>query len=130
MVVVSKFLRFFSNSELKTKTKKKSSSQNLNEIRCKFTKIPKKQFLLTNSRAVNIYLGVLGLELHSSSTESVNFFGAQFSLGGAQFSFGGHKQSFGGARPGMPPRGAGPDSVSLFPGSQLERTDSGFPKTF
>ena len=37
----------------------------------------------------------LGLDLHSSSPEPVNFFGAQSSLAGAQFSFGGHKQSFG-----------------------------------
>ena len=38
----------------------------------------------------------LGLDLHSSSPEPGNFFGAQSSLGGAQFSFGGHG-------PGMPP---------------------------
>ena len=55
--------------------------------------------MLANSRAVKINLGVLGLDLHSSSRESVSFFGAQSSLGGAQFSFGGHKQSFRGARP-------------------------------
>ena len=62
--------------------KKRSSSQNLNEIRRKFTKITKTQFLLTNSRAVNTGLGILGLDLHSSSLEPVNFFGAQSSLGG------------------------------------------------
>ena len=92
VVVVSKFLRFFSNSEVKTKKekkKKRSSFQNLNAIRCKYTKITKKQFLLTSSRAVNTNLGVLGLALHSSSPESVNFFGAQSSLGGHNFRLGG-----------------------------------------
>ena len=50
----------------------------------------------------------LGLELHSSSSEPVNFFEAQSSLGGGHnFHLGGHKQSFGGHGPGMPPRGAG-----------------------
>ena len=38
----------------------------------------------------------LGFDLHSSSPEPVNFFGAQSSLGG-------HKQSFGGARPRYAP---------------------------
>ena len=75
--------------------KKRSSSQNLNEIRRKFTKITKTQFLLTNSRAVNTGLGILGLDLHSSSLEPVNFFVAQSSLGGAQ-------AVIWGARPGMP----------------------------
>ena len=37
-------------------------------------------------------LEVSGLEFQSSSTESINFFGAQSLLGGTQFSFGGHKQ--------------------------------------
>ena len=52
-----------------------------------------------------------GLDLHYSSPEPVNFFGAQSSLGGAQFSFGGHKKSFGGARPRYAPRGAGSGSL-------------------
>ena len=51
--------------------KKSSSSQNRHEIRCQSTK---------NT--------TLSLDLHSSSPEPVNFFGAQSSLGGAQFSFG------------------------------------------
>ena len=71
--------------------KKRFSSLKFYEIRCESTKITKRQFLLANSRAVTTNLGVLGLDLHSSSPEPVNFFGAQFSLGG-------HKQSFGGAR--------------------------------
>ena len=75
------------------------------------TKTAKKQFLLANSRAVNINLGVLGLDLHSSSPEPINFFGHSPRLGGAQFLFGGHKQSFGGARPRNAPRGAGPAYV-------------------
>ena len=49
-------------------------------------------------------LEVPGLELHSSGTEPVTFFGAQSSLEwGAQFSFGGHKQWLGGHGHGMPP---------------------------
>ena len=52
-------------------------------------KSTKKQFLLTNSGVITSILGVSGLELHSSSTKPVNFFGAQLSLGGAQFSRGG-----------------------------------------
>ena len=55
------------------------------EIRCESTKITKKLFLLTNSRAISTILGVLGLDLHSSSPEPVNFLGAQCSLGGKQF---------------------------------------------
>ena len=77
------------------KKQKRSSSQKRHEIRCQSTKN-------TN----------LGLDLHSSSPEPVNFSGAQSLLGGAQFSFGGNKQSFGGHGPGMPPRGAG--SVCCF----------------
>ena len=76
----------------KVKTKKKrSSSQKFYEIRCESTKI-------TKIRAVNTNLGVLGLDLHSNSPESVNFLGAQSSLF-HDFRLGeGHKQSFGGAR--------------------------------
>ena len=75
-------------------------------------KSTKNQFLLTNSGVITSFLGVSGLELHFSSTEPVNFFGAQSSLGGAQFSFGGGAQAviLGGFDPGMRPRGAGPDS--------------------
>ena len=47
---------------------------------------------ITKIRAVDTNLGVLGLDLHFSSPESVNFFGAQFWLGGAQFYFGGQRQ--------------------------------------
>ena len=52
----------------------------------------KKQFLLTNSWMTTSIFVVSGLELHSSGTEPVNFFGAQFLLEGEQFSFGGHKR--------------------------------------
>ena len=41
-----------------------------------------------SSWVITSILGVSGLELHSSSTEPVNFIGAQSSLGEAQFSFG------------------------------------------
>ena len=79
LVIVSKFLRFFTNSLVMTK-KKRSSSQNFYEIRCESTKI-------TKIRAVNTNFEVLGLDLHSTSPEPVNFFGAHYSLGGAKFSF-------------------------------------------
>ena len=62
----------------------------------------KKQFLLVNSGVITSILGVLGLELHPSSTEPVNFFATQSSLGGAQ-------AVIWGARLRNAPRGAGPD---------------------
>ena len=77
-------------------------------------KLRKKQFLLTNSRAVNTILGVFGLDLHSSSPEPVNFFGAQSSLGGGNFLLGGASSHLGGHGPGMHPRGAGLDETFLF----------------
>ena len=46
------------------------------------TKSMKKSFLLTNSGVTSSILRVSGLELHSSSTEPVNFFGAQSLFGG------------------------------------------------
>ena len=52
-------------------------------------KTTKKQFLLTNSRAIISILEVSGLDLHFSTTESVSFFGTQSLLGGVQFLFGG-----------------------------------------
>ena len=66
----------------------------------KSTKI---QFLLTNCGDITSSLGVSGLELHSSSTKPVNFFGAQSSLEGAQFSFGGKSSDLGGTAPECPP---------------------------
>ena len=99
-------------------TKKKSlPSQKFYEIRCESTKI-------TKIRVVNTNLRVLGLDLHSSSPEPVNFFGTQFSLGGAQFSFGGRRQSYRGHGPCMPPRGVGPDTGA----SVLQK--KGFQKKF
>ena len=77
--------------------KKRSSSQKCHEIRSQSTKITK--ILLANTN--------LGLDLHSSSPEPVNFFRAQSSLGG-------HKQSFGGAWPRNDPRGAGSDLNFCF----------------
>ena len=105
LVVVSKFLRFSTNSEVKTKKKrekKRSSSQKFNEIRCNSTKITKKQFLLTNSRAVNTNLGVLGLDLHSSNTSTLISSGHSPRLGGTIFVW--EAQAvIGGHGPGMPP---------------------------
>ena len=108
LVFISKFLRFSTNPKVKTKKevfsskmstnfcshlaifhkflsedqKKRSSSPTFHEIRCESTKTTKKQFLLANSRTISTSLGVLGLDLHSSSPEHVNFFVVQFSLGG------------------------------------------------
>ena len=95
---------------MKTK-KNRSLSQTFYEIRCESTKITKKQFLLANSRAVNTNLGVLGLDLHSSSPEPVNFFGTQFSLGGHNFRLGAQAVIWGGTARNAP-RGAGPVSGS------------------
>ena len=82
---------------MKTKKLKRSPSQNFYEIRCESTKITKIMVVNTNS-------GVLGLDLHFSSPEPVNFFETQSSLGGAQFSFGGAQALIsGGHGPGMPP---------------------------
>ena len=78
--------------------KKRSSSKKCHEVRCQSTKSTKITVANTN----------FGLDLHSSSPEPVNFFGAQSSLGGAQFSFGGGTSSHLGVHgPGMPSRGAG-----------------------
>ena len=82
--------------------KKRSSSPTFHEIRCESTKTTKKHFLLANSRTISTNLGVLGLDLHSSSPERVNFFGAQASLGRA--------------RPWNAPRGAGPHWWALEAG--------------
>ena len=64
-------------------------------------KLRKKQFLLANSGAISTNLGVLGLDLHSSSPERVNFFRNSPRLGGTNSHLGGHG-------PGMPPRGTRP----------------------
>ena len=50
-----------------------------------------------NSGVITSILGVSGLELHSSSTEPVNFFRAKFSFGGVQADI------LGGHGPEMPP---------------------------
>ena len=52
------------------------------------------------------YFGSLRLELHSSSKQLLNFFGAQSSLGWHNF-FGGAQAVIWGARPQNAPRGAG-----------------------
>ena len=80
----------------KWRPKKRSSSQNWNEIQRKFTKITKTQFLLTKSRAVNTNLGNLGLDLHSSSLELL------ISLGHSPRS-GGTSSHLGGTAPECPP---------------------------
>ena len=117
LVFIPKIVRISTNSEVKTKKKKKKKGlrpiiyAKFHEFRGESTKTKQKQFLLTNSRAIISILGVSGLDLLSSSTEPVNFFGAQSSLEGAQFSFGEHKQLVGGHGPEMRPRGAGPGLI-------------------
>ena len=67
-------------------------------------KSTKKQFLLTNSGVISSILGVSGLELHSSSTEPVNFFGHIPNLGGQNSGLGGTSSDLGGTRPqNVPP---------------------------
>ena len=65
----------------------------------------KKQFLLANSGVITTILGVSGLELHSSCTKPVNFFGALSSLGGGGtiFVWRGTSSDLGAHGPGMPP---------------------------
>ena len=92
--------------------KNRSLSETFYEIRCESTKITKKQFLLANSRAVNTNLGVLGLDLLSSSSEPANFLGTQSSLGGHNFCLGAQAVIWGGtarnaSRDASPVSGAG-----------------------
>ena len=84
-----KFKRFF-RPKIGDLQKKRSSPQKFCKIRCKFTKITIMRVPNTN----------FGLDLHSSSPDPVNFFGAQSSLGGAQ-------AVIWGARPLNALRGAG-----------------------
>ena len=71
-------------------------------------KSTKKQFLLTNFGVLPSILGVSGLELHTISTEPVNFFGAQSSLGGSTILVWEGQAVIRGERPrNAHPRGAG-----------------------
>ena len=71
-----------------------------------YWKSAKKQFLLTNSGVTTSILRVSGLELYSSSTEPVTFFGAKSSLGG------GHNSRLGGGTvPECLPRSSAPGEV-------------------
>ena len=106
LVIVSKFLRFFTNSLGKNKEKKKkSSSQKLYEIRCESTTI-------TKIRAVNTNSGVLGLDLHFNSPEPLNSSGHSPRLGGTIFVWGGTSSHLGGTAPNCP-RGAGPALLQI-----------------
>ena len=71
--------------------------------RCFITKSAKKQFLLTNSEMITSILRVSGIELHSSGTDPVTFFGAQSSLVGHNSRLGGTSSDLGEHSPGMPP---------------------------
>ena len=105
----SEILAFFpAENRWSPKKKKRSSSEKRHEIRSQSTK--------------NINLG---LDLHSCSPESVNFFGAQSSLGRAQFSLGGTSSHLEGARPRYAPHGAGSDQNEGIPLKQ-GRQDSNF----
>ena len=98
----------FSGRKQVISKKKRSSSEKRREIRSQSIK------------NVN-----LGLDLHSSSPESVNFFGAQSSLGRAQFSLGGTSSHLEGARPRYALHGAGSDQNEGIPLKQ-GRQDSNF----
>ena len=89
LVVVSKFLQFSTISEMKTEKK---------GLRLKISTNSGCQLKILEN------LGFLGLDLHPSSPELVNFFGTQSSLGGGT--------SFvWGARPRNAPGGAGPGAL-------------------
>ena len=95
----------FSARKKVTSKKKRSSSQKFCKIRGKSTKI-------TNMRVPNTNFG---LDLHSSSPDPINFFGAQSSLGGAQFSFGGAETLiWGGTAPECPPMAPALPRNTLF----------------
>ena len=111
LVFISKNARISTTSGIKTK--KKIFIQTYSRIFMKsgvkpqkqtvfIAKSTKKRFLLTNSGLITSSLGVSGFEMHSSSTEPVNFLGAQSSLRGAQFSCGA-QFSFGRHGPRMLP---------------------------
>ena len=68
-----------------------------------YYKICKKQFFLTNSGVITSILGVLGLELHCSGTESVTFFWAQSLLVGHNSCLGGTSSDMEGTVPKCPP---------------------------
>ena len=100
----------FSGRKQEISKKKRSSTRKWHEIRCQSTKITKIPVAKTN----------LGLVLHSSSPEPVNFLGAQFSLDGVTiFVWGGTNSHLGGHGPGVPPRGAGSGFVTLFSTSKM-----------
>ena len=69
----------------------------LNEDQKKKVFVPKVLWNPVWIRAVNTNSGVLSLDFHSTSSEPVNFFGAQSSVAG------GTSSHLGGHRPGMPP---------------------------
>ena len=93
---------------------KRSSSQKCHQIRCQSTNITKIPVVNTN----------LGLDLHSSIPEPVNFFGAQSLLGGAQFSFGGAQAVIpGGTAPECPPLAPG---LSRLPSESAKRNFASF----
>ena len=109
----------FVPSNSRVKTKKRSSPQKLQKtVQTKvLTAQPaKKRFLLPNSGVMISILGISGLELYSSGTKHVTFFGAQSSLRAAQFLFVvGTSCDLEGHGSGMPPlRGAGPVLYSIL----------------
>ena len=90
-VSISSTERIFTKPGAKTKKEKGLYLKNCSNF-CEFwgettrkrvfiAKSAKKQFLLTNSGLITKSLGVSGLELHSSSTKPITFFGAQSLLG-------------------------------------------------
>ena len=93
-----KFKRFFRPKTGDLQKKIMSSSQKRHKIWCQST---------TNTN--------LDLDLRSRSSEPVNFFGAQSSLGGDTiFVWGGTSSQLGGTAPVDPPRGAGSGFAVLW----------------
>ena len=77
------------------------------------------QNLQKNSSCSQIFgwqpvLGVSGLEMRSSGTNPVTFFGAQSSLGGHNFRLGGHKRWFGGHGSRNSPHRTGPVTIVMI----------------
>ena len=96
-VFISKTVRICTNFGVKPQKKKKVC----------ITKSAKKLFLHTNSGVITSILEVSSLEMHSSGTELVTFFGAQSSLGVHNFRLGGASSELGKHGPVMPPGAPG-----------------------
>ena len=92
MVFISTNVRIFMNFGVKPQKQKVF-----------IAKSTEKPLLFTNSGVTTSILGVSGLELHSSSTKPVNFFGGTvLSWGGHNHRLGGTSSDLGGTAPECP----------------------------